>query len=472
MRQAEREYEPLPRLSVIGLGKLGSPFAAVLAGKGFETLALDVNAKFVNAINSGSAPVAESQLQEFIERGKCRLRATSNYRELVLNSDVSFIIVPTPSDADGFFANTYVIDAVEALGAALREKDGYHLVVVTSTVMPGSTGGEIKTALERSSGRSVGGHLGLCYNPQFGALGSVIRDMLNPDFILIGESDSHAGAALASIHRVICDNDAPVRRMNFVNAELCKIAVNTYVTTKISYANMLASMCDHLPGADVDVVTDAVGSDSRVGTKYLRGAGGYGGPCFPRDNKAFAALGRRLGVRCDIAEATDAINDLQLERMLKAVYRNAPPGSKIAVLGLSYKPDSQVVEESQAAALAARLSTEGYAVTVYDPVAMPQAEVILGDRVNYASSEIAALEDVSLAVIATPWPQFKNALARVGDRSLTVIDPWRILEAKDVPDNVALVHLGFGGSTGASTDSAQGLWVNGYERSARDSQRS
>jgi UDPglucose 6-dehydrogenase len=132
--------------------------------------------------------------------------------------------------------------------------------------------------------------------------------MLRPDFILIGESDQRAGAMLTAIHRACCDNDPPIRRMSFINAELCKIAINTYLTTKISYASMLAAVCDHLPGADVDVVLEGVGSDTRVGPKYLKGATGYGGPCFPRDNKALAALGRRLGVRCDLAEATDAIN--------------------------------------------------------------------------------------------------------------------------------------------------------------------
>src|SRR5262249_2828965 len=156
----------------------------------------------------------------------------------------------------------------------------------TSTVMPGSTGGEIQAELERASGRKIGPDLGLAYNPEFIALGTVVRDMLRPDFILIGESDKQTGDLLEAIYERSCDNDPAIRRMSFVNAELTKISVNTYVTTKISYANMLAEMCDRLPGADVDVVSAAVGSDSRIGSKYIKGAIGYGGPCFPRDNKA------------------------------------------------------------------------------------------------------------------------------------------------------------------------------------------
>ena len=153
--------------------------------------------------------------------------------------------------------------------------------------------------------------------------------------ILIGESDRRAGDMLEAIHRTTCENTPAVRRMNFVNAELTKISVNTFVTTKISYANMLAELCDRLPGADVDVVTGAVGADSRIGSKYLRGAIGYGGPCFPRDNVAFAALARSLGANAALAEATDTINQYQTERMLNAVRTRLAARARVAILGFS-----------------------------------------------------------------------------------------------------------------------------------------
>ena len=228
------------------------------------------------------------------------------------------MIVPTPSDSTGFFSNRFVLQAMESLGKALRNKTGYHMVVITSTVMPGTTGSEIKAALEAASGRKVGPDLGLCYNPEFIALGSVVRDMLYPNSILIGESDAKAGDMLQTIYLQMCENKPPVQRMNFINAELTKISVNTYVTTKISYANMLADICDRLPGADVDAVTKALGADTRIGPKYLKGAMGYGGPCFPRDNVAFAALARKIGARADVAEATDRINNYQVDRLTGA----------------------------------------------------------------------------------------------------------------------------------------------------------
>src|SRR4030095_13321921 len=168
--------------------------------------------------------------------------------------------------------------------------------------------------------------------------------MLQPDMILIGESDSRAGDVLERMYTTSCDNTPAVRRMNFVNAELAKITGTSFVTTKISYANMLADVCDRLPGADVDVVTQAIGSDSRIGTKYLKGAIGYGGPCFPRDNVAFGALARALGARSELAEATDMVNRYQVERVLGAIEARLTESGDVGVLGLSYKPDTSVVE--------------------------------------------------------------------------------------------------------------------------------
>ena len=311
----------LPRVNVVGLGKLGAPLAAVLASRGFTVIGLDVNKTFVDALNAGKMPIVEPQLNELIAENRERLSATMDADEAVQKSDASFVIVPTPSNKEtGFFSNSYVLKAMETLGKALRKKNGYHLVVITSTVMPGSTDGEIRAALESASGRKVGPDLGLCYNPEFIALGSVVRDMLYPDSILVGQADQKAGDMLEKIYRQMCVKNPPVQRMNLVSAELTKISVNTYVTTKISYANMLADICDRLPDADVDVVTKAVGADSRVGVKYLRGATGYGGPCFPRDNVSFGALARQLvEVGLDVLRPQFVITGEPLHRFLRRV---------------------------------------------------------------------------------------------------------------------------------------------------------
>jgi UDPglucose 6-dehydrogenase len=403
---------------------------AVFAEKGFDVIGLDVNTQFVAALNEGRAPVEEPGLQELLDKNRDRISATTDFGQMVRHSDVTFVIVPTPSGSDYCFTNKYVVDAVTKIGLALRSKKEYHLVVVTSTVMPGSTDSEIRDALEAAAGRSVGQDLGLCYNPEFIALGSVIRDMLYPDMILIGESDKKAGDILEKIYTASTQSNPEIHRMNCVNAELTKISVNTFVTTKISYANMISEMCDHLPNADANVVSMAIGADSRIGKKYIKSAVGYGGPCFPRDNKAFAALGRRLGVRCDLAEATDRINDHQLARMSDVVEAHLPEHGCVAVLGLSYKPHTPVVEASQGVMLAEILADAGRRVVVFDPIALDNAKSKLADKVAFASSAVAAIEQADVVVVMTPSPEYA-ALTRdpfcAAGRTRVVVDPWGVI---------------------------------------------
>ncbi|CAF0782327.1 unnamed protein product [Rotaria sordida] len=253
--------------------------------------------------------------------------------------------------------------------------------------MPGSMDGIIRNALESSSGRKVGcrdDEIGLAYNPEFIALGQVIKDMLNPDFILIGESDRRIGDTLQALYsKIVTKQPLPFQRMNFINAEITKISLNTYVTTKITYANMLSELCENFSGADVDIVNAAIGCDSRVGSKYLKGALAYGGPCFPRDNRAFVALSKSMSVNALLAEATDQLNDYQIKRLLRKceqiadLYFSDVPHIKpiVGILGLSYKPDTPVVECSVACALANKL-INNFDVFAYDPLAMPLASQI------------------------------------------------------------------------------------------------
>lgn len=433
-------------IAVIGLGKLGSPLAAVLASKGHTVVGVDLNAELVAAINAGKAPVEEPGLQARIDSARGRLRATGDFAEAIPATDISFIIVPTPSGPDGVFSNRWVLDAVRQIGAALRTTNRYHVVNITSTVMPGSTGGEIRAALELTSGRVVGVDVGLTYNPEFIALGSVVRDLLNPDMLLIGESDPRAGDVLAQVYQTTAESNPPIQRMNWVNAEITKISVNTYVTTKISYANMLAELCERIPGADVDVVTAALGKDSRIGAKYLRGALGYGGPCFPRDNVAWSVLALSVGAAADIAQATDSINHRQVARVVEMLSRLTPAGGTVAVLGLAYKPDTPVVEESQGVMIARQLATAGFSVLVHDPVALHSGAAVLGDLVMPVSEAQAAIAAADAVVVTTPAREYAalpaEYFARAGQPRV-VLDCWRILPAA-VADLADIVHLGRG----------------------------
>jgi UDPglucose 6-dehydrogenase len=314
--------------------------------------------------------------------------------------------------------------------------------------MPGSVGGPIRDRLEAVSGKRVGYDIGLCYNPEFIALGNVIEGLLRPDFVLIGESDTRAGGLLEEICRRIVGPSVPVCRMNFVNAELTKISVNTYVTTKISFANMLSEICDKLSGADADIVTAAIGRDGRIGPKYLRGATGYGGPCFPRDTTAFSTMAKRLGVDASLAAATQIVNERQVERLIAIVAEHTAPGDRVAVLGLSYKPDTGVIDRSQGIMLAAELGRIGRRVVAHDPLAIEPARAALGAAVSFAASAEQAVASAEAVVIMVPWPEYKNFFASWsgGERTSLVVDCWRLINHIPASSRLRVVQLGNNGS--------------------------
>lgn len=428
-------------ISIIGLGKLGSPMVAAYASRGYRVIGVDLNSNFVQQINQGKPPVFEPRLAEYLAANRERISATQDYRKAILNSEITFIIVPTPSDEQGGFSTKYVVEAGKRIGETLKEKSDFHLVVLTSTVTPGSTESDLLPILKEYSGKMCGVDFGLCYNPEFIALGNVIDGLLNPDFVLIGESDSRSGEILESFYKNFCENNPPIKRMNIVNAEITKIALNTYVTTKISYANMLAELCEKIPGGNVDIVTDALGCDTRIGHKYLKGALGYMGPCFPRDNRALIHTAKKFGVSLSIAEATDRINQYQVPRLVEKILDLLPQSGQVSILGLSYKPDTNVIEESQPIEIAKILSEKGVSVTVYDPAAMKNAKKVL-NRIIFANSLKESVENSDLIIIVIPWPEFKKIEPDWLKPGVILIDCWRILDSEKYKKASKYVALG------------------------------
>jgi UDPglucose 6-dehydrogenase len=434
-------------VSVIGMGKLGAPMVAAIAARGVRAVGVDTDLAKVEAIGRGLPPVFEPRLAETLILAQGRLTATQSIEDAVRDTDITFIVVATPADADGTFSLRYALPVCEAIGRALAAKRGYHLVAMTSTVMPESTGGPVRQTLERASGKRAGVDFGLCYSPEFIALGSVIRDFLNPDFLLIGESDPRSGAALESLYRTVCENRPPVARMNLVNAEIAKLAVNTYVTTKISFANMLARLCEKVPEANVDVVTGAIGLDSRIGGKYLKGAISYGGPCFPRDNVALIALADRVGASSDLPRATHDFNRAQIHRLADVVQQHLGAGEAAGILGLTYKPNTDVTEEAAGLLLAQELSKRKVRTIAFDPEGHARAAGTLGSEVQLAKSAEECIAQSGVVVLATPWPEFLAIPAERWARSgspRVVIDCWRALNQLESAKGIRYFALGNG----------------------------
>jgi len=435
-------------LSVIGIGKLGLPLAAYYSHRGYKVIGVDVNPTTVEAVNRGESPIYEPGLDELLKNSHERLSATTDYKVAIENSEITFILVPTPSEKDGGFSTKYAEIAAKNIAEVLKSKSAFHVVVITSTVLPGATETVIKPILENVSGKKCGIDFGLCYNPEFIALGSVIKDLAAPDAILIGESDTKSGDLLAEVYKTVCTNNPPTVRTTFYNAELAKLSLNVFVTTKITLANTFAELCEQLPGGDVDAVTKFLGMDSRIGPKYLKGGLGFGGPCFPRDNLAFIALARQLNVQARLQEATHQVNIHQNERVVNLIQKKVGDihGKRIAILGITYKTDTDVVEESASLEVAKRLLEEGASLRVYDPGGSNTARQVLGDKgIIYATSARDCLAGAQLCILATPWEEFKNLTPEdflTYMKKPLLLDCWRFFDQQKFAGKVDYFALG------------------------------
>ena len=268
------------RVSVIGLGKVGSAMVAAYASRGFPVVGTDRDPSLVECIGLHEAPYEEQDLAKLLSENRERIRCVATTAEAVLQSDISFIIVPTSSAADGTFSTQYVEAACRDVGSALRDKSTYHLVVVVSTILPSDSVERIIPALESTSGKRVGADFGYAYSPSFIAIGSIIRNILYPDFHLVGEYDKRSGDMLQAFYEKTCINEAPVERMSVESAEIAKIALNSYVTQKITFANVLADLCSRVPNADVDSVTHALAWTGASAPPTFPAAWDMGGRAF------------------------------------------------------------------------------------------------------------------------------------------------------------------------------------------------
>ena len=358
-------------VSVCGLGKLGACIAATFAARGFEVLGVDIDPEKIRKINEGLPPVEEPMLAETIKAGRSRLRATSDPRETV-STDATFFIPPSPSLPDGSFSNEFLLKAMQPVAKAMKDagKKG-HLFVCSSTTTPGAVDSVLIPMLERELGGVCGRDFSVCYNPEFIALGNVVNGLMEPDLVLIGESDPAAGAALEQVYKKYNRNSPRIARMSIMSAELTKISVNSYITMKISFTNQLRIIAERHPKADIHAILDAIGSDSRIGKKYLRAGLSYGGPCFPRDNRLLAYTARQAGLEAPLAEASDRVNQRTNEDLVEKVRAMIKKDDVVAVLGVTYKPDTYITEEASGLFLAQQLKRHGYRVLVHDFAANP-----------------------------------------------------------------------------------------------------
>jgi nucleotide sugar dehydrogenase len=354
--------------------------------------------------------------------------------------------VATPSKDDGNFSNTFVEQAYRSLAENLaRDSKPYHLFVLGSTVTPRAVEDVLIPLIESCSKRRLNEGFGFCYVPEFVALGAVVKGFSQPDLVMIGESDERAGQLVEAIHRKICRNSPAIKHMSIRNAEIAKVALNVFLTVKISFANTIANLCERIPGADPDAIANAIGCDRRIAPYYLRGGLSYGGPCFPRDTRALTALSRDHGYFPILVDATDKVNALQDEHLLEKVARahQDVPGLPVGILGLSFKPDTSAIFESASVRLARALVQRKIPVMVFDPLALPQVRDLLSDRIQYAASAPDCVARSGVCVIANPDRTYKEAIERFEPpEPRIVVDCWRQLDRSNLHANLYYQALG------------------------------
>lgn len=435
------------RVSVVGLGKLGLCLASCLAEKGFNTLGVDIDKRVVDEVNSGKAPFFEPGLDiQIAKHGGKNLKATTSHGEAIQNTDVTFVLVATPSNPDGSFSNRFVEAALRSLSQALSaSKKSEHLFVISSTVMPTSVETRFIPILERHSGRKLNEGFSVCYDPDFVALGNVINGFLRPDLVIIGESNPRAGARIHEIHEKMCENKPAISRMSLISAEIAKVSLNAYITTKITFANALGNLCERIPGADVDAITTAIGADRRISPYYFRGGLSFGGTCFPRDTRAYVALAEKYNIEPDMIRVVDRVNNYQDEHLAEVVMREIEgiENKTIGVLGLAFTSNTPVVTESASLKLIKKLLEHGLRVVAFDPLAIGNARAILGSSTEYVDSTAACLAQAGLCVVASQAGEIKTAIENFrGNGPTVIVDCWRRLEPDKLQWPAKYVPLG------------------------------
>lgn len=425
------------KVAFVGLGKLGLSIATCFASRGYRVFGVDINKEFVSKINSKKAPFYEPDLQELLDECVGKMLTASTDYSAINEARWIFVIVPTPSNADGSYLNTYVEAAAKSIGEMLKMSREYKVVSITSTVSPNTMTSLIKPLLEKVSGKNAGSDFGLVYNPEFIAIGSLIRDFLNQEMVLIGQDDEKAGKEIEALYLDVCTKRPNIARMSLLNAEITKVAYNSFMTTKVTFANMLAEICNRVEGADVDQITTALGLDTKIGNQCLKGGIGYGGPCWPRDNKALLQFAIKSGYSPMLPKAIDDMNLAIPYHIADTVERLADKNrDAVVILGLSYKPNTPLTVESQSVMIAKILSEKGFRLLLHNPIINREysSEFKKFNNVQLASSLEECLSKGTVFILATPWEEYKKLSPRdftqKGSKRVTIIDCWRSLRSK------------------------------------------
>jgi len=398
-------------ISVMGSGYVGLTTAVGFASKGYKVIISTHDKEKVASINKGIPPFYEPGLAELLQKvvNEGNLTCVSDSETAILRTDTTFIASGTPSKPDGSIDLQYMKNACREIGEALKKKNTYHLIIVKSTVVPGTTNNIVKPMIEKYSHKKCGVTFGLCMSPEFLAEGSALQDTFKPDRIVIGEYDNKSGYLLESLYKDFCGrNSPPIIRSNLPNAELVKYASNAFLAMKVSFINQMANLCQKIPYADVAVIARGIGLDKRIGPLFLKAGLGWGGSCFPKDLKALLNFAKKTRAELPLIEATLSVNSAQPLKAVQLAEQllGKPEGKNVAILGLSFKPGTDDMRDAVSIKIVEELLKRKARVSAYDPAAIKNARVIFGKKIRYCKSALECIGNADCAILVTEWPEF------------------------------------------------------------------
>lgn len=395
------------KITVVGTGYVGLVTGTCLAEVGIDVVCVDIDQKKIDNLKEGILPIYEPGLDPMVLRNykKGRLQFSTKLPEAIKGADAAFIAVGTPPGEDGSADLQYVLAVAREIGENMND---YGVIITKSTVPVGTAKKVKKTLQEALEKRGADIPFDVASNPEFLKEGAAVEDFMKPDRIVVGVESDRARKVMEKLYHPFTLNGHPVIFMDIPSAEMTKYAANSMLATKISFMNDVANLCE-IMGANVNLVRKGIGSDPRIGTKFIYPGIGYGGSCFPKDVKALIRTARENNYQMRILQAVEDVNEDQKSVLFNKVKKHFGDlkGKKFAVWGLSFKPNTDDMREAPSVVIIDKLLAEGAEVSAYDPVAMEEAQRDLGDRIHYAKDEYEALDDADALLVVTEWSEFR-----------------------------------------------------------------
>jgi UDPglucose 6-dehydrogenase len=440
------------RVVIVGLGYVGLTMAVCLTDIGVKTIGVDIDDRKIDLIRKGKSPIYEPHLEEMLRKAQNSggLQVTKDLFSALEDSNIIFIAVGTPNNADGTTNLAQLKFTIRQLGETIGKIRKYHLIVIRSTIPPGTSENIIKPDLESISGKYCGRDFGLCVNPEFLSEGSAVQNMLNPYRIIIGEYNKESGEILENFYKKVKFNNLPrIIRTSMSNAELIKYVNNAFLATKISFINSIANLCEKIPRSDVEVIGKAIGLDPRISPLFLRAGLGWGGSCLPKDLEAIYNFSKKLGLDPLIFDSVIQINNLQPLRLVKKVKELLEDikGKRIAILGLSFKPNTDDVRGAVSINIINELLKENVKICVYDPVAIKNTRKFFGKKIYYANSVKDCIKKTDCCIIVTEWNEFKKLKPcdfKTCMRRPLIMDGRRLYDPQDFSKELEYYTIGLG----------------------------